>query len=201
VLGQLLSGCLEAGDLFYFSSKFQGDASMAKLGAVWLSAIILGFSVVGCEPVVQGDADGNNIEGAPAQLDPASEAKSGDQTVTEDLLADKETFAEAKDWLSPKHENHSLWKGDKKAITKLVDDLYEAGAVKVYAVGFDKEDKVQVVAMFVAELPKDAAARKKVFKTHNKFWKEYLSDEDEEELKEFMEKDNGQKYIVLNFDL
>lgn len=193
---------------------------MAKFSAVWLSTIVLGFAVVGCEPIAQVDADGNNIEDAPAQLDPASEAKSGDEAVMKEFLADKNTYAEAKDWLSPKHENHALWKGDRKAITKLVDDLYEAGAVKVYACfgggeGEEdedgpktKEDKAQknsndpqIVAVFVAELPKDAAARKKIFKTHNKFWKEYLSDEDEEELKDFMGKDNGQKYVVLNFDL
>jgi hypothetical protein len=179
---------------------------MHKYCASGLSMAVFVVALAGCEPTAQVqeleiDENGNVVEVEPQPENPAEAAKSGDEEVTKELLADKETYAEAKDWLSPKHANHALWKGDREAIVKVIDELYEAGAVKVYAVGFEKDDNPQIVAQFVAELPTDAAARKKVFDTHNKFWKKYLSGEDEEELKSFMEKDNGQKYIVLNFDL
>src|SRR5689334_20903555 len=180
--------------------------SMLKYCAGSLLVAMFAVGICGCEPTMEVkelevDENGKMVEVEPEPENPAEQAKSGDEEVTKELLADKETYAEAKDWLSPKHTNHALWKGDREAIVKLVDQLYEAGAVKVYAVGFDKADNPQIVAQFVAELPTDAAARKKVFSTHNKFWKKYLSGEDEEELKSFMEKDNGQKYLVLNFDL
>lgn len=67
--------------------------------------------------------------------------------------------------------------------------------------GISKEAGFEMVAMFVATLPTDAAARQQAFTVHNSFWKSYLLDADEEDLADFTATDKGQKYLVLNFDL
>jgi hypothetical protein len=81
--------------------------------------------------------------------------------------------------------------------------LYKSGAAKLFVCFSepDKDDPVERVGIFVAELPKDGAARKKVIGTHNKFWEKYLEDlEDEEELKDRLTEDSGQQYIVIQID-
>jgi hypothetical protein len=177
---------------------------MLKFFPAWWMFSLPCIALLGCDLSMKEfeiGPDGKMVEVEPEAEDPVTENKNEDEFVTKELLANKDEYAEAKEWLLPKHENHKLWKGNREAITKLVDDLYTAGAAKVYAVGFEKDDEVQVVAMFVAELPTEAATRKKVIERHNKFWKEYLSEVEEEELATYLVKDTGQKYVVSNFDL
>lgn len=147
----------------------------------------------GCDSNVAGP--GPAAAGAP--LTPAELAKADDEAA-KDLLDDKTHIAEAKDWLSPNHENHVLWKGDRKAITQLVNDLYEAGATKIWAADTNEMGKNQIVAMFVAELPTDKDKRAKVFEVHNNFWKK--AGGSAEDVAEFLIEEQGQKYILLDFD-
>ncbi len=118
-----------------------------------------------------------------------------------EMLANKATIAEAKAWLAADPKQHVLWKGDRQAISQLVDSLYAAGAPNVSAADISKEEGFELVALFVVTLPDDPAARAKVFKTHNDFWRTYLTDVDEDELADFQESDRGQKHLTLNFDL
>lgn len=108
--------------------------------------------------------------------------------------------AEARAWLLD-GKKHMLWKGDRDAIKRLVERLYGAGTPKVYAAGISREGETEIVAMFMAELPTDPALRANIFKTQADFWKSYLDEPTAEDLEEIVEKDNGQKYLMLNFDL
>lgn len=123
-----------------------------------------------------------------------------DQEAAE-LLAEKDSVAEAKAWLAGDPKQHVLWKGSRPEIIKLVDDLYAAGAKDVSAVDISKEASFELVAMFLVTLPADATARGKVFAAHNDFWKTCLVDADEDDLADFTATDKGQKYLLLNFDL
>lgn len=109
---------------------------------------------------------------------------------------DGDTAAEARAWLDPKNTENVLWKTSRAQTLKIVDDLYEAGAVKVLAVYSPKDEtiKINMCAELLVVLPKDAEARKKVFKTFNRIDKQ-LWGEDHENIK-----DQGQKYLDLNMD-
>lgn len=176
---------------------------MLKFCAVWLPALAIGLTAVGCEPTVQEFEVGPNgklVAAEGGNEGAATEYKDDDEFVTKDLLKDKADYAEAKEWLLPKHKQHQA-EGDHDAIVKLVDDLYAAGAANVYAVGTkqaENDDTQQVVGMFVAELPTDAAKRKQVIKVHNDFWKKFFEDEDD--AKEAAAADRSQKYLVFNLD-
>jgi hypothetical protein len=174
---------------------------MVKVCAIWLPALAIGLTAVGCEPTVQEFEAGQEgklvaVEGR-NENGTATEYTNDDEFTTKELLKDKADYAEAKEWLLPKYENHKV-EGDYDAIVKLVDDLYAAGAAKVYAIGTKEEGTEQVVDMFVAELPTDAAKRKKVIKVHNNFWKKWFEDEDD--AKEAAATDTAQKYLVFNLD-
>ncbi len=117
------------------------------------------------------------------------------------LLSASGSTAEARDWLAADPKKHVLWKGDRASIARLVDDLYEAGATKVSAVEISKESTFELAATFVCTLPIEREARRKLFEVHNRFWKSYLSDDDPEDVNEFLRFDQGQKYLVFDFDL
>ena len=132
---------------------------------------------------------------------PAAESRAAeaDKSAAEDL-AEKEKTAPALAWLAD--SRHALWKGDRAAITLHFQDLQRAGLKDIFAVGIAKEEGAEICASFVAVLPPPGDLRKKVIYKHNEFWKSYLgSDAGVEELKEFQVSDEGQKYLVYNFDL
>jgi hypothetical protein len=148
----------------------------------------------GCDSEVGGPAAKN---GPDRELTPAEMAKS-DDLAAKDLLDDKPHTAEAKEWLSPTYSNHMLWKVDRKTITQLIDDLYAAGATKIWAVDINEAENKQLVATFVVELPTEKEKRTKVLDVHNQFWKK--SGGSEEDLADVLAAEFGQKYIVLDFD-
>ena len=135
---------------------------------------------------------------APAEEDAAAENVSSDAEA-EKMIRDNEV-AEARAWLAVEN-GHMLWKGDRGQIKQLAERLYAAGSPKVYAAGIVKEGQTEIVAQFMAEVPADAATRAKIFQVQTEFWKSYLDEPTEEDLKEVNETDSGQKYLMFNFDL
>jgi hypothetical protein len=128
---------------------------------------------------------------------PAAESRAAhdDKAAAEDL-AEKDKTAPALAWLAD--SKHALWKGDRTAIKLHFEDLQRAGLKEVYAVGIEDG----ICASFVAVLPPPGDLRKKAFYKHNEFWRAYLGpDTSEEDLKDFLAKDEGQKYFFYNFDL
>ncbi len=133
---------------------------------------------------------------------PAAESRAAhdDKAASEDL-AEKDKTAPALAWLAD--TRHALWKGDRVAIKLHFEDLQRAGLQEIYAVGISEAEGTQICASFVAVLPPAGdEKRKKAFAKHNEFWKKYLGpDASEEDLKDFLAQDEGQKYFLYNFDL
>lgn len=133
---------------------------------------------------------------------PAAESRAAhdDKAAAEDL-AEKEKTAPALAWLAD--SRHALWKGDRSAIKLHFEDLQRAGIKEIYAVGLEEAEGTQICASFVVVLPPPGdEKRKKAIYKHNEFWKAYLGKEaSEEDLKEFLVSDEGQKYFFYNFDL
>jgi hypothetical protein len=154
----------------------------------------LALTLVGCDSEVGGPAA---KDGPRDMMTPAEVAKADDITAKE-LLDDKAHTAEAKEWLAPTHADHMLWKADRGTVTKLIDDLYDAGALKIWAVDINGAEKKQLVATFIVELPTDKDKRAKVIDTHNQFWKN--AGASGEDLDDLRATELGQKYIVLDFD-
>lgn len=136
----------------------------------------------------------------PTAANTKSRAERDDQDAAE-ALAEKNSVAEARAWLAGDPQVHVLWKGGRVEISQLVADLYQAGASEVSVADISKEMGVEIAALLVVKLPADPEPRKKVLAIHNAFWKKYLPDADLAELDEFYVADEGQKFLLLNFDL
>ncbi len=119
--------------------------------------------------------------------DESSEAKDSDKQI-EEWLAEPDN-AEAREWLQS--DSHILFEGDKETAGKLVSDLYSAGATQVWIIGIAELGDSEVAAAFVAVLPADTAARKRVFAVESDFQK--LIDGEPS-------RDLGQKYLHFSFD-
>lgn len=149
--------------------------------------ILLALALVGCA-------------GSPTAVtpSPSSRAAEMDHSAAE-LLAEKDKCAPALAWLKDT-TNHMMWKGDRAAITRHLEEQQKAGAKEIWATGLEDAEGKQICAMFVVVLP-EGEARKRVIANHNVFWRSYLSDATAEDLKEFEVQDQGQKYLEYNFDL
>jgi hypothetical protein len=119
--------------------------------------------------------------------DEKSEAQESDKQI-EQWLAEPDK-AEARKWLES--DSHVLFEGDKETAVKLVSDLYAAGAKEVWTIGISQWGDSEVAAAFVAVLPDDSAARKRVFAVESDFQK--LVDLEPTS-------DVGQKYLHMTFD-
>lgn len=147
---------------------------------------LLFFGLAGC----------SKAPGSPTTPAAESRAAHDDKAAAEDL-AEKDKTAPALEWLAD--SKNALWKGDRIAIKLHFEDLQRAGLKEIYAVGIQDN----ICASFVVVLPPVAdEKRKKAFLKHNEFWRKYLgADTSEEDLKDFIAQDEGQKYFFYNFDL
>lgn len=147
-----------------------------------------------------GLAGCSKTPGSPATPAAESRAAHDDKAAAEDL-AEKEKTAPALTWLAD--TRHSLWKGDRAAIKLHFEDLQRAGIKDIYAVGIEEAEGTQICASFVVVLPPAGDdKRKKAIYKHNEFWKSYLgADASQEDLKDFLAQDEGQKHLLYNFDL
>lgn len=138
----------------------------------------------------------------PTTPTPAAESRAArDDKSAADDLAEKDKTAPALAWLAD--SKHALWKGDRIRIKLHFEDLQRAGIKDISAVGIEDMEGTQVCASFVVTLPPPGdEKRPRAFSKHNDFWKSYLgSDATEEDLKDFLVKDEGQRYFFYNFDL
>jgi hypothetical protein len=119
--------------------------------------------------------------------DEKTEAEDADKQM-EEWLAEPDK-AEARKWLQS--DSHILFEGDKETAARLVSDLYSAGAKEVWIIGVTPLGDSEVAAAFVAVLPGDTAARKRVFAVESDFQR--LVDGEPT-------RDTGQKYLHFSFD-
>jgi uncharacterized protein (DUF2141 family) len=113
----------------------------------------------------------------------------------------KEVFKEAREWL--KNEKHvpSSDKTTKADVTKLVEDLYAAGAVRVYFTAVMPEGDVVRAPAAMVVIGGQPAARTKVFETINAFNKTLLTALGKPELVEGLKQaDAGQPVVQLQFE-
>ena len=104
--------------------------------------------------------------------------------------------AEAREWLNPKNTENALWKTSREQTTKMVDDLYAAGAAKVLAVYSPKSEtnNINMCAQLLVVLPSELGARNQVFMTYNRIDKQIWGN------RHNYINDVGQNYLGLNMD-
>src|SRR5262245_12063118 len=125
--------------------------------------------------------------------------QAAEQTAFEALLAGKnadgDRAMEAREYLADQMSN-KLWKTSREQTTKWVDELYQAGAVKVYAVYSPAEDGVRVnlCAALLVELSPQREMRVKVIEAFNHIDRKLWGDD------HTTVADTGQKYLDLSMD-
>ena len=122
-------------------------------------------------------------------MDPKQIAKEIDAECEEMLKGDD--FAEARAWCDPKNANHVGFEMSTKDMLKLANDLYAAGATKVYVADIIELGAKKTSATMVVQLPKDPNARAKVLAREKEF---------EESEGGEGSPDVGQKYLLMTLD-
>lgn len=147
----------------------------------WIAAALaLGIALTAC----------NRVEVTPREEaeDPAALAAEIDRWVEDDLASEGQ-HAEAREWLHS--DEHQMWGAPKDDVAALVDDLYTAGAEKVYVTGIETVFGKQVTSTVAVAMPDDPLARIQLFDRETKFW-ELAPDE--------RTADTGQRYLSFEFD-
>ena len=157
---------------------------MKASNIIAFSVVTLLVTVSGCGKKEEaGSSSGSSAESKPEMLDVAALDKDGDEELAQP------NKAEARQWL--RAPSHAVFKGDKQAIMKFVDEFYAAGAVTVYVTGIETLGGTEVTETMLLVLPKDTAARAKVIEVANRFAETIQNDPD---------KDVGQKYLSFVLD-
>jgi hypothetical protein len=161
-----------------------------RFAAVFL--LVVAFA--GCQRGSGGAAGEAVADGAE---DPA--AAQEEDTVWAALLAGKsedgDLAMEARQYLAPDQDKHGLWKTSREQTLTWVDELYNAGAAKVYAIYSPPDEFIQfsMCASLLVELPA-GQVRRAVLKRYNEIDAE-LWGPDHTDVK-----DEGQKYLYLDMD-
>lgn len=124
--------------------------------------------------------------------DLVAEAKTLDKQIAERISNKDSVHAEASKWLDG--ANHTVFKGDKNSMRKLIANIYAAGAPNVEAIDIATFNGGELCASFIITLPSDAATRVKVFQEANVFFT--LNGEEPDDAV----KDIGQAYLELQTD-
>ncbi len=134
----------------------------------------------GCgEKSSSGDADGDSQEELVARID-----GHGDEIMA------SSTKAEAREWM--KGQKHVFFKTDPKLVAQFVDDFYNAGTLQVMIGDIEEEDGgSQYGEALLIVLPRDAAARAKLFQVEGRAGAAFEDDP---------VSDKGQKYLYHSLD-
>lgn len=106
-----------------------------------------------------------------------------------DEIMQSTTKAEAREWM--KETNHVFFKEEPKQVAQYVEDFYQAGAVQVLIADIEEENGVQYGGALLIVLPKDAAARAKLFEIGSRADTDFQEDP---------VSDEGQKYLYYSLD-
>jgi len=118
------------------------------------------------------------------------------QQLAKGMEVDGEKAGEAKSWLEFTNTQNVLPNTGRQQTQAYVNSLYHAGAPRVMCIYVVKQATFQanMCTSLLIELPKDAEARKEVFKVYTKIDKEFWKDAAPKI------KDDGQTYLHLNMD-
>lgn len=146
--------------------------------------VALSLALCGCDKrVLPGTSTRTTGEPEAEVVDVATLDKLGDEELEEP------NKSEARRWL--KVSSHSVFEADKPTVIKFVEEFYAAGAKIVYVTGIERLGGTEVTASLLLVLPKEAAARAKVFEVAQRANEAFDSDS---------EKDIGQKYLSFTLD-
>lgn len=109
----------------------------------------------------------------PAAVQAADDAAA---SIAEAMDKQPDAFAEAKKWLADEkgHVVGPTSKMKRAEVKKLVDDLYAAGAVRVYFIGLEKADGVEKSQLLTIVLPSAPAGRTKIAGVIDAYYAAYL---------------------------
>ncbi|PWU21509.1 MAG: hypothetical protein C5B50_01565 [Verrucomicrobia bacterium] len=107
----------------------------------------------------------------------------------DEVLASAGKTAEARQWM--KQPKHVFFKADPKQVAQFVEDFYIAGATQVLMADIEEHEGIQYGEAMLIVLPKDAAARKKLFEIGDRADAAYQNDPTT---------DKGQKYLYYSLD-
>lgn len=106
-----------------------------------------------------------------------------------DEIMASNTKAEARAWMT--HPHHIFFKADPKQVAQFIEDFYQAGADKVYIADIEEEQGNYYGEGLLVILPKDAAARAKLFEVESRADTAFQDDS---------VTDKGQKYLYNSLD-
>jgi hypothetical protein len=134
----------------------------------------LAWNLISAEPLPEPTAEDFKVEAA--EIDAA---------VSEELAAGG--GKPALNWLA--EPDNMLFEGDPASVQSLIESLYAAGAPGIWFMGIEPFGGKQLSASIAVELPDDAEARARIFKTEAEFWQEPEP-----------RPDVGQQYLEIGFD-
>ena len=170
--------------LMRISKNFSGGADHESIiHVLWAN---LGMHRVGVVGGVRYRACSTAGRGAQIE-DAENQTKVTDKHCDEALAGQNK--GEAREWLQD--AKHVFFKSDRKKIAQFIEDFYLAGATQVYIVDTEQHDAIVYGGALLVVLPKDAAARAKIFTMDQGVAQAF--DED-------AVKDEGQKYLYHAFD-
>jgi hypothetical protein len=175
-------------------SRARGDVSSIVLflliGSIVLPTVCTGLN--GCNRAKSAESLDDGDSSGETKRDPKAVAAKIDKDTSEAI--EKGHAAEARQWCSPEEKTHGGWKMSKADMLKMANEIYAAGAVKVWVMNPSELNPQAIIAAeMAAEIPADAAKRKPLFDYCNK----WLKDTEQEETLS----DVGQKYMDFNLDL
>jgi hypothetical protein len=153
---------------------------MKKIWACSLLAALALASGCGKSASTTGsdDSDGSSKNDLIAKID-----THGDEIVASN------TKGEAREWM--KGAKHVFFKADPKVVAQFVEDFYQAGAAQVYIADVETEEGNDYGESLLVVLPKDPAARAKLFQVEARA--DTTFDDDPVP-------DKGQKYLYNGLD-
>ena len=114
-------------------------------------------------------------------------AEDTDKEIADDLGAPN--HAEAREWL--RRPTALGWKVSVNEMRTMADELYAAGATRVYVTGIEEFQGREIAAILVAELPASEAGRRSLFAWESTFAKATEAEP---------ARDVGQKYLKIVLD-
>jgi hypothetical protein len=159
-----------------------------RFGICGLLFLALVAPHVGCRRIARAREEA-------AKAEAREEARAADHEY-EQLVAGKDEDGdramEARLYLAPNQPKYGLGKVAREHAVKWVDELYRAGAVKVYVVYTPGEGpRINSCIALLVELPPAGEVRAKVLAAYNRIDRQLARDSE-------AEVDNGQKFLYLD---
>ena len=106
-----------------------------------------------------------------------------------DAIMASSAKAEAREWM--KQPKHVLFKADSNQVAQSVEEFYKAGAEQVLVADLEEHGGIQFGDSLLVVLPKDPAARAKIFAVESRADTAFQDDPVQEK---------GQKYLYNSFE-